>query len=471
MRILLIEPPPPTALGTIRVIGSMGTPKADIAWAPLDLMIISGFLEKNGIPSIISDANANMLGFQEVKEIIKEKLPQVVIFTTSTTSIYNDLKIATVSKEVSQAITTVAIGSHIMVLPEETLRENIHLDIAVYSEPELPILELIKSDLSPTKIKGICYRAGDEIVRNEPSSLCQNLDEFGFPAHHKVPFHLYRDPMIKRRPMTLTTASRGCVNACIFCCSPLYGNYRKRSVPHVVEELEWIIELGIRELNFFDPGLTYDSKWANRLFDEMIKRKMDLTWKANARADHLDYDMALKMKEAGCHTVQIGAESADLKILKNIRKNITPDMVRKAVSSAKKAGLETLVYFSLGWPGETKETMKKTIKFAKSLKTDLITLGQATPHPGTAFYDYVEKNNYLKTRDWRKFDPMYKPVFSYPHLSNDDIYNAVIRGYWNFYMRPTYILRRLLRLRSILDIKKNLINFCAFFNRYILKKI
>jgi radical SAM superfamily enzyme YgiQ (UPF0313 family) len=237
-----------------------------------------------------------------------------------------------------------------------------------------------------------------------------------------------------------------------------------------MEEFKFIVDLGIKEVNLFDPGMTHDPVWANNLFDEMIKNKIDITWKGNSRANLLTLDLAKKMKEAGCHTLQIGAESADETILRNIRKNVTVGQIINAVDIAKKAKLNILVYFSFGWPGETRQSMEKTIKFAKSLNTDLVTFGHASPHPGTDFYKYIEDNGYFNIRDWQKFDPLFKPVFDYPGLSSDDIHRMVNKAYRSFYLRPSYILRRTFSMRSWLELRNNFVNFKGFVARYVFEK-
>ena len=467
MKILMIEPPPISSYGNLRVLGSFGAPKCEIVWAPLDLMMIGGALKKHGFDFEIFDASATFASLTQVKDKIREVNPDIVIFTTSLTTIDKDLALASIAKQIRRGIVTVAFGTPIMTLPEEFMGLNSDLDIAVFGEPELPILDLVENDLSAEGVKGICYRKNSALIKNAPHPLCQNLDEFGIPAHDKVPFKLYRDPMMKRRPMTLTAAQRGCINACIFCCNPLYGNFRKRSVGNVIEELRFMMDLGIKELNFFDAGMTHDHVWSNALFERMINEKIDITWKGNSRANRLTKDMASKMKMAGCHTVQIGAESADLTVLKNIGKNVTPEEIRTAVNIAKKAGLNVLVYFSFGWPGETKESMARTVRFAKSLKTDLVTFGHASPHPGTVFYEYIEKHGFFNTREWEKFDPLFRPVFDYPNLTSDEMHAMVNQAYKSFYLRPGYMLRRALSIRSFLEMRNNMVNFGSFISRYV----
>jgi radical SAM superfamily enzyme YgiQ (UPF0313 family) len=447
----------------------MGTLKTDMAWPPLDLMIISGLLQKNGYQTSILDANTLRLSFQEVRDQIQKVYPDLVVFTTSTPTIYHDLKITDITKEVSQDIKTAAVGTHIMALPVETLKENKNLDFSILSESEIVLLELVNAGLNPEHIKGVAYRQGEEIIRNQPHPLWHEIDAFGFPSHDKVPLKHYRDPMMKRSPLTITYTERGCINACIYCSSPFYSKVRQRSITNVIEELKWIVSLGIHEIRFFDCGLTNYIDRTETLLDEMIKERIDLTWACNVRADRFPLRIAEKMKDAGCHTVNIGAESADLNILENIRKNITPEMVEHAVSTARKAGLNALVYFMLGLPGETKASMKTTINFARKIGPEFITLGIATPHPGTKFYEHLDKRGYLTTKDWSQYDPIKPPVYNYPVLSSAEIETARNNGYRSFYLRPSYILKRFLSQRKLFDVINNFKNFVGFMKRYVIK--
>jgi len=174
------------------------------------------------------------------------------------------------------------------------------------------------------------------------------------------------------------------------------------------------------------------------------------------------------MKLAGCHTLAIGMESSDPTILKNVGKNITPEQVKTAVSLIKKSGLKVVVYFIFGLPGETKETMTRTIKFAKSLPADFVTMGVAQPLAGTKFYDYLKQNKLLLTDDWRKYDPVGLPVYEYPNLSRNEIYEASRRGYRQFYLRPSYIFKKIIEIRSFGDFKIGLKNFIALLKKYAL---
>ncbi|MBI4639088.1 MAG: radical SAM protein [Candidatus Tectomicrobia bacterium] len=269
--------------------------------------------------------------------------------------------------------------------------------------------------------------------------------------------------------MTITFTERGCISACTYCSAPFYSRVRRRHIENILEELRWIVSLGIKEVRFFDCGFTNHVKFAHKLLDEMIREKLDLNWVCNARADRISPDLVEKMKAAGCHMVCIGAESSDPMILKNIKKHITSERVEEAVSQVKKGGMSTTVYFMMGLPGETRETIKETIEFARRLNPDLATFGIATPHPGTEFYRYMKEHGYLITDDWSQFDPMKKPVFSYPDLSSEEIYEAMQAAYTSFYLRPSYIFGRMKGLRTWLDLKNLLQNFLGFTQRFLLK--
>jgi len=471
MKNLFIEPPAISQFGNQRIMGGFGANKADFAWPPLDLMTISGCLKHNGFDSAIYDLNNTKKKFQDIYQIIKKEKPRMVVFSTSITTIYDDLKIANIVKEISKDIITVAIGVHVMGIPKEILKYNKNLDVAVYNEPELVILNLIKNKYNPTNVLGICYRDKyGRIQQNAAQPNIENLEDLGMPSHDKIPIHIYRNPVAKRQPLAIIMANRGCVGQCTFCCQPYFwGKYRTRSVKHVIQELKWIQQLGYREVFWNDARLTSNLKWTHELMDEMIKNKIDLTWSCNDHANGLSRDLELlkKMKKAGCYIIHIGMESANHQILKNIKKGITLDQVRSAITMVKSVGIETMLFLILGLPGETKKTMTETIEFAKSVDVDYITLGIAQPCLGTPFYDYLVQNKYLKTRDWNQYDPSKPPVYDYPHLSSEEIFQAHYEGLRSFYLRPSYILKRALKIRSFHDLKSNFKNFVGFIHRYV----
>lgn len=468
---ILIEPPAVSEFGNQRIMGGFGANKAHFTWPPFDIMMISGCLEHHGFPASIYDFCNTRMSLEDVRKTIIAEKPKMVVFSTSSTTLYSDLKIADIAKEISKDILTVAIGVHVMGLKEEVLSYNENLDVAVYNEPELVVLNLVRNNYNPENVLGICYRQGSQIKTNPPQPNIKNLEDLGFPSHDKIPMNIYHEAIGKRRPFTIVMGQRGCVGNCTFCCQPTFwGELRRRSVSNVIEELKWVKGLGYREVFFNDSRLTVDARWANELMDQMIANKIDLTWSCTDHATSAltrDPELLKKMKKAGCHQIRLGLESANPEILKNIKKGTTPERVREVAAMIKKEGMKIVLFLLLGLPGETKETMNETIKFARSIDVDYVTLGIAQPFVGTPFWDYLVQNNYLKSKDWSRYDPTELPVYDYPNLSAQEILDAHCKGLRSFYLRPSYIIKQFLQIRSISDIRNSFNGFLGFFARYI----
>lgn len=473
MNILLIEPPAVSKFGNQRMFGANGSNKSDFRKPPLDLMMISGYLRKEGFDNTLLDANSSRRTIDDVRDVIIRISPDVIFFSTSTCTIHKDMLVAKAAKEINPSILTVAIGTHVMALHEETFMKAEYLDVIIYSDEwEQVSLNIVKNMSNLGNAKGIFFRKPDgTIIKTDIQPPLQNLDVLGFPSHDKLERDLYKDPTARRLPKTKVMGQKACINNCSFCCQPAFFGapvLRKRSVGHFLQELKWVQQLGFREVMFTDPTLTADLEWASALFEGMLTDNIDLTWNCSTRADRVNTEILKLMKRAGCHTIAIGMESIDPVVLKNIRKNISSEQIRDAVSMIKNHGMDTIVFCVVGFPGETRESIEKTTSFLTTLDTTFITLGIAVPVPGTDFYKYVDENNYLLTKDWSLYDPMKKPVFSYPRLTSDEIAYYSRQGLRRFYLRPKYILDRIKTIRSFSEAASYFSNFIGFMKRYVI---
>lgn len=470
-KILLIDPPAPKNYRSLRVLGSIGSTKADMVWPPYDHMLIGGLLRKNDIYDFeIIDAQNLGISVPELKKIIKSKDPEIVVFTTTNHSLINDLRTAKVAKEVSKEIVTVAIGLSIRAIRnlEMVLKKHSYLDIIVYNEPEYPILNLIKSNYNPKNILGIYYKNNGKVIKNKPQPP-EDYNSLGIPAQDKVPLKIYKDPLMKRKPFTLVCCSRGCIGSCKYCSSlPFQRPVRYRTIENVLEELRLIEALGVKEIKFFDCCFTNDLQWVEKFLKRMIEEKFDFSWICDVRADRIPTKILKLMKKAGCHTICMGGDSADQKVLDSLGKGQSVKQVEDAVKRIKKEGFKLLLYFTFGHPAETKETMRKTINFAKKMNPDFVTFGIITPVYGTEFYDFLEKNGYLdKSVKQEDYDTIKPPVFNYPWLSSKEIYDMAMKGYREFYLRPSYIFKRITNTTSL---KNDFDNFKMFIKQFIIKK-
>jgi radical SAM superfamily enzyme YgiQ (UPF0313 family) len=235
--------------------------------------------------------------------------------------------------------------------------------------------------------------------------------------------------------------------------------YRLRSPKSVVDEMERDIKLCPRvlmggEFFFEDDTFTVNKDRAIEICEEILQRKLKITFSVNGRVDSRDDQMFKMMKLAGCREILVGFESGVQKILDNVHKGITLEDSREFMKAAKRAGLEVHGCFVIGLPGETEETAMETIKFAMSLGLDTIQYSGAVPFPGTKFFNICDENRWLLTRKWDRWLDAGEQhgVVAYPTISQNKINYYVDLGLRKFYLRPSYMVKFLLKTRSGADL-------------------
>lgn len=433
MKALFIEPPG----RYLRTMGSLGEMKGDFLWQPLDHLVIAGFLLNSEYNNFeVRDLRTD--SFATLENTIGEIKPDIIFFNSCVTSLYNDLKVAEIAKKIDKNIKVGIFGTIVTALKEEVFRLSKYIDMAIVDpEPEIAIRQILIKGINKVK-SGVYVKRGKKIYKFGFSRKIENLDELGLTAHGEVDNEKYYDLFMKRKNFALVYGSRGCRwGKCIFCsCPNFYQPLRLRSVKMIINELKWInSEFGVRDVKWWDAEINCNLIWCKKLFKAMIKENLDITFQANFRADLYDKELLKLMKRAGCYHLEIGLESADLNILKNIKKGITPKMVEKAAKYLKEMGIDFSLYSLCGLPGETKETLEKTREFVKSLNCPS-TFGIAVPNPGTEFYYYCLNNNYLKNATYDNYDTTKPPVFDYPNLSSEEIYKECKKSYKSLAFSP-----------------------------------
>ncbi len=449
--ILLINPPWLTKDGTIWHGVQSTSP-------PLGLLYVAAYAEHRGRSVHVMDANAEQLGLEDMERFVRRHRPAWVGLTAVTAQIMPAHRVVGMIKRASPESKVVIGGVHATALPDEVL-QDLHVDYVIRGEGEESLVELVEGRPLES-IGGLSYRsdeAGSPILHNPQSEPIADLDSMPPPAYHLIRFELYKPAVgaYRRLPALSITVTRGCPGKCTFCNSaetPL----RTRSAERIVEEMEGLQErYGIREVSFYDDTFTIFKQNVARMCDLMVERGLDLTWSCFARTDCVSKSLLSKMKRAGCHQILFGIESADPQILKNIRKPIDIERTERAVRMVKEAGIEVRAAFMFGNPGETVESLRRTIEFAKRLDADISVFNITTPYPGTQMFDWARRNGYLRTLDWREYD-LANSVMDLPTISNDELNRLYKVAYRSFYLRPGYLLRRFLRMRSMSDVKVNL---------------
>jgi radical SAM superfamily enzyme YgiQ (UPF0313 family) len=385
---------------------------------------------------------------------------------TFTTPLYKEaLKIADSIKKVDNNIILIAGGVHPSALPKETLKES-KFDIIVVGEGDKTIVEIVNSK-NLSKIKGICYKNDKEIKSTKSRELIKNLDTLPYPSWYLYDLKKYKASKLTSRksPVGAIETSRGCVFGCTYCNKDIFGRrFRFKSSKRVVNEMEYMLKCGFKEIHIWDDNFVTNIKRAKEICDEIIRRKLKFPWclACGIRVDCVDEEFLKKAKKAGCYSVYLGVETGNSKILKNINKGITTKQVEKAFKMTKKIGIETVGFFMFGLPGETKETMKQTIDFAKKLDPDYAKVTILVPYPSTPIYFEMKKKGLIKTKDWSKYNfHTASKVYNHETLDWNTLEKYYNKFYREFYFRPIYIIKR---------VSKGILNGRIFFDIYYFLK-
>lgn len=421
---------------------------------PLGLLYIVAGLKHAARDQIeFIDAQAEPQSHPSIESRIIAIKPDVVGITALSFTMPDVLEVCAAAKR-HGAITVVG-GPHAHIFPEETARlENV--DYILRGEGERSFIELvdcIREKLSPLNVPGAVWRDEMNIRKGPDPVYIDDLDALDHPARDITDVGRYNSVLSLTSPVTTVMTSRGCPYRCIFCDRPHLGRkFRYRSAESVADEIAQCLRLGIREFLFYDDNFATNRERAEAIAEEILKRGLKVIIDARLRVTDLDDKLAVLLRRAGVDRMHLGVESGDPLILEKLRKGITIDDARRAFKSANRAGIRTLAYFLIGAPGETRETIRRTIKLAKSLKPDYTHFSLLMPFPGTELYFKGLSMGLWKGDPWREFAIAPRSDFVPPvwdeNLSRKELIELTLGAYREFYRDPRYLLRRLRKIRS-----------------------
>lgn len=455
--------------------------KSGTLYYPMWLAYAAAFADKRGYEIDLIDAPADGFDLEYVINRIRNFLPRLVVVDTSTPSIYNDVKVCESLKKVLPEVFTILVGTHVSALPEESLKLSDSVDAVAIGEYDYTVIEVAevvskKGDLGT--VRGIFYCKSKEVICNEKRPFIEDLDEIPFVSTIYKKFlkmESYFNPNALY-PMVTITTSRGCPFQCTFCVYPqtMMGHrFRVRSVENVVDEIEYIVGSfhGVKAIFFEDDTLTINRKRCIELSELIIKRRIKISWTANARVG-LDFEAMKKMKEAGCRCLCVGFESGNQLILDNMKKAIKLEEMFQFMKDAKKAGLLIHGCFMAGLPEETKETLKETLELAKRLKPDTVQFYPVMVYPGTEAYDWYKERKLITTDDFSKWltpKGLHNTVIRTEGLSSEELVKLCDEARRAFYLRPTYLLYKTKQsMRNPQEMKRNL-KSARIFMKYLIK--
>lgn len=397
-------------------------------------------LKQAGNEFKVIDCQRLKLSNDQVLERVKEVNPDIVFSIVSLPSMRNDLKIIDMIKESLQNVKTVGVGTVCRVIPDEVLSKStigiLLRNSYPYINGMIELVQALQESRSLKSVEGISYVDNGQIIHTpEPAEL--NVEDLPDPNYDSIPldgYDIYSDSSGRRCPYVLILESKGCPYGCVYCPYPL-GYGRKltyRSATKIADEIEYLYH--VRRISVFafkGQTFAYDKKHSVEICDEIIRKKLDITWFCESRVDEVNRGLLEKMKEAGCRRIHFGVETGDPEILKLAKPGVTLDTTRKAFNLTKEYGLTMQAHVVLGWPEDTQTTLKNTHKFLLQLNPDVLNLNFLTPYPGTMMYEIARKKSLLLTKDWSNYTS-HRVVMRTKSLSADQLYaikNKIVRDF------------------------------------------
>ncbi len=414
-RVLLIQPPlmvhtdlssepkgihPPIGLGYIAAVV-----ERDYEIQILDCVVEGFHTEIEVGPNRIRYG----LTYDEIRARIESYKPDVVGVSNGFSSGFRQaLSVCEEARKVNPEIITVVGGAHPSAVPAE-VASCAPIDFVIIGEGEYTFRDLLGNieNRAWSGLDGLAWKGNGDTVVNPKTTFIENLDDLPWPARHLLPMERYFEIgeaflLTKRKPFTPLNTSRGCVAKCTFC--PVHatwgGKWRARSAENVLDEMEHLItRYGIKEIHFDDDNLVLNKKRAEKLFQGMIDRKLDVVWTipTGLALWAVDEELLGLMKRSGCYKLFVAVESGDEHMLHEIiRKPLDLKKVKPLVRTMQRLGIEVESFFVVGMPGETKESLRQSFRFARALDTDVTHYFFANPMPGTKLWEWCVEKNYLK---------------------------------------------------------------------------
>ena len=399
------------------------------------------------------------------------KTHQLLVIHTSTPSFANDVKVAEAFKAENPSMLIGFVGAKVAVQPEESLARAKVLDFVAGNEFDFTIKEIAEGK-PLAEVDGIMYRAADgSLVKNKDRAILHDMAQLPFVTEAYKKHLRIEDYFIGYllHPYISIYTGRGCKSHCTFCLWPqtVGGHkYRTRSVENVIAEIRAAKAAfpQVREFMFDDDTFTDDLPRAEAIAREL--GKMGVTWSCNAKAN-VPYATLKVLKENGLRLLLVGYETGNQQILYNIKKGMRIDVAKRFTADCHRLGIKIHGTFIVGLPGESRETLKETIEFAKEINPHTIQVSLAAPYPGTFLYNQAVKEGWLDVEHAELIDEHGVQIapLHYPHLSHTEIFNSVETFYRKFYFRTPKILAILNEMvRSPQMMKRRLREGVEFFH-------
>jgi len=402
-------------------------------WYPVWLCYPAGMLAD----SKVVDAPPHKISIERAVAMAADY--ELLVLFTSTPGFEVDVRMAEMMKDTNPRLKVAFVGPPVTVEPEKALDASNAIDFVVRREFDHQIVRYAQG-ASLEDLPGVSFRSHGQVRHNPERGFIENLDELPWVTkvyRRDLDFRRYNVPFLLHPFLSLYT-SRGCPAMCTFCLWPQTHSghrWRLRSTDDVAAEARWALENfpGLKEIFFDDDTFNYQKARTLELCRKL--KPLGFTWSCTSRVT-TDYETLRAMREAGCRLMIVGYETGDAQILKNIKKGATLEMAQRYTANAHKLGLTIHGDFIVGLPGETGESIRRTIDFAKKLDVETIQVSIAHPYPGTEFFDHVQRNGLLTIDSMTDEKGHQLPNIVYPGLDRAEMVDWVERFYGEYYFRP-----------------------------------
>lgn len=437
-KILLLNPPSKEYF--IRDYYCSHISKGKYYWPPLDLLILSGIF-RNYFQVQALDAISQNLDYTRVHNFIRKMKPDYIVSVTGAVSWEEDMLFLSQIKRTSN-LSIILSGDYPLAQPRQVMKKYPFIDAILLDFTDSDIIEFIAGG-KVRFLKNMLTRFDTDRLNLVTES------NFSIPVpHHDIfPLRSYHLPHIYYHPFATIMTDFGCPFNCTFCPFERIG-YKLRTIDNIVDELEYIRCLKIKELWLRDQSFGSSRDHALRFCKALKSLGRRFSWSCEMRVDAADEEILVRMKENGCHTVMFGVETANPDVLQAVNKGVTIRQIEDAFRLAKKSGLRILAHFILGLPGETAETQKSILDFCLKLDPDLVSFNIAAPLWNTSFRDEVVDKKWLLEDSIEVDSSSSYPVWERSSLSRSAVWQARALALRKFYLRPSYILKQAINIRT-----------------------
>lgn len=437
---------------------SPGVIKSGTMYYPYWLAHAAAVAEQQGHAIHLVDCPAKSLSEMELHALVRDFQPDMLVLESVAVSWRSDCRVAAHLKSLLPKSTIVLVGTHVTAMREETLLCEPAIDFVVIGEYDYAVSDIaraLENDIDFLEIPGIACRRNEKIVKTRERPLIENLDDLPWisPIVKRFlnPYDYYFN--LSFHPMLMLISGRGCNGFCFYCAYPqvVHGHrHRHRSPESVVAEMLWVQNNmpEIREITFEDDNFAADPQFARRFAENVRESGVKLPFFANVRTT-VDYNTLKALKDAGLRNTAVGFESGDNIILSNMRKGQNLNTQKKFMHNARKLGLLVHGCFMVGFPGETAETMNKTLELAKELRPDSAQFYPVMPYPGTGAYAYYKREGYLIEEEFDKWltdEGRHRCVLNLPNLPPETIEAFCEAASRKYHFRPRYLFYKLNQL-------------------------